>query len=76
MNKNRERRLAPAVRRHPLRARLPASVRRSQRIEQLMNALEQSEENATFSKLAMRKVITSGPRARARDTATGIEWGG
>lgn len=71
-----------------MRARLPASERTSQRIEQLMNALEQSEENATFSKLAMRKVIeelleaevadrlggasTSGPRARAKGIATAI----
>ena len=50
-----------------MRARLPASERTSQRIEQLMNALEQSEENATFSKLAMRKVIEELLEAEVAD---------
>ena len=40
-----------------MRARVPASERTGQRIEQLMNAIEASEEGASFSQLGLRKVI-------------------
>ena len=40
-----------------MRARVPASERTSQRIEQLMKALEANEESASFSQLGLRKVI-------------------
>jgi hypothetical protein len=50
-----------------VRARLPASERTSQRIEQVINALEHSEENATFSKLAMRRVIEELLEAEVAD---------
>ena len=37
-----------------MRARVPASERTSQLIEQLMNAIEVNEESASFSQLGMR----------------------
>jgi len=50
-----------------VRARVPASERTSQRIEQLMKALEASEESASFSQLGLRKVIEELLEAEVSD---------
>ncbi len=40
-----------------MRSRVPASERTSQRIEQLVNALEAQEESSSLSQLGLRKII-------------------
>lgn len=55
------------TRRHPLRSRVPASERTSQRIEQLMNALEAQEESSSLSQLGLRKIIEELLEAEVSD---------
>jgi putative transposase len=50
-----------------VRSRVPASERTSQRIEQLMNAIEAREESASFSQLGLRKVIEELLEAEVAD---------
>jgi putative transposase len=50
-----------------VRSRVPASERTSQRIEQLMNAIEANEESASFSQLGLRKVIEELLEAEVSD---------
>jgi putative transposase len=50
-----------------VRSRVPASERTSQRIEQLMNAIEAGEESASFTQLGLRKVIEELLEAEVSD---------
>ena len=50
-----------------MRSRVPASQRTSQRIEQRMNALEASDESASFSQLGLRKGIEELLEAEVSD---------
>ena len=50
-----------------MRSRVPASERTSQRIEQLMNALEAQQEGPSLSQLGLRRIIEELLEAEVSD---------